>query len=105
MRTLAHVIVVVGLAFAAVPHRAPAAEQKGELGKRQLAALLAAVDAMRRHGYSLRGQQVVITDEGDSYHVTFMEDPIDVTVVGGHHAKGWQIRKRDAQVLRELLVR
>ncbi len=105
MKTLAHIIVVVGLALAALPHRAPAAEQKPELGKRQLATLLAAVNAMRRHGYSFRGQQVVITDHGDSYHITFMEDPIDVAVVGGHHAHGWEVRKRDARVLRELLVR
>jgi hypothetical protein len=34
-----------------------------------------------------------------------MEDPIDVRFVGGHDTKAWQIRKRDAKVIRELLVR
>jgi hypothetical protein len=75
------------------------------LDKRQLAALMAAVEAMRRHGYSFRGKQVVVRDEGDFYYVTFMEDPIDIAIVGGHNATGWQIRKRDAHVVREVLVR
>jgi hypothetical protein len=104
MKIFARVIIAIGL-FVALPHGAPAAEEKTGLDKRQLAALLAAVDAMRSHGYSFRGQQVVISETTGSYHITFMEDPIDVAVVGGHHAHGWEVRKRDARVLRELLVR
>ena len=105
MRALPSVIIAVGLAIAAPSHRVLPAEREISLKKRELAALLAAVDAMRRHGYSHRGKQVVIEDEGDSYHVTFMEDPIDVRFVGAHGAKSWQIRKRNGQVIRELLVR
>ena len=105
MKTLACVIFVIGLTVAALPQRAPAAEKKTGLDKRQLAALLAAVDAMRRQGYSFRGQQAVIDDVGDSYEITFMDDPIDVAVAGGQHAHGWVVRKRDARVLREFLVR
>jgi hypothetical protein len=105
MRALASVTVAAGLAIAAPSHRALAAEREVSLKKRELAALLSAIDASRRVGYSHRGKQVVIEDAGNSYHVTFMEDPIDVRFVGGRGAICWQIRKRDARVIRELLVR
>jgi hypothetical protein len=104
MKTLPRVILVVVLAVAALPALTRAAE-KTRMDKRQLAAFLASVDAMRRHGYSFHGQQVVIAEAGNSYEITFMDDPIDVAVAGGQHAHGWVIRKRDARVLREFLVR
>jgi hypothetical protein len=91
-------------AITVFPYHVSGAE-KARLDKRQLASLLAAVDAMRRHGYSFHGQQVVIDDAGDSYQITFMDDPIDVAVAGGQHAHGWVVRKPDARVLKEFLVR
>jgi hypothetical protein len=103
MKSLVCILVAL-TGFVSLGYPASATEEVS-LGKRQLSALLAAVDAMRSHGYTYRGQQVVISDHGDTYHITFMEDPIDVRYVGGHNANGWEVRKRDSRVLRELLIR
>lgn len=75
------------------------------LNKEQLGALAAAIRHMRRLGRSYKDQQVVISDKGDTFHITFMEDPIDIRVVGGGNSVSWEIRKSDFKVLRELLVR
>lgn len=78
---------------------------KVTLKKEQLGALSAAIRQMQRLRRSYEGQQVVISDEGKSFFITFMDDPIDVRVAGGQNATGWEIRKKDLKVVREIVVR
>jgi hypothetical protein len=78
---------------------------KVTLNKKQLGALSAAVRRMQRLGRSYEGQQVVISDEGKSFFITFMDDPIDIRVAGGQNATVWEVRKKDLKVVRELLAR
>ena len=69
------------------------------LNKRQLACLAVAIKEMQRRGWSFRGYQVVITDEGSSYSIAFMDDPFDMTTTGGNGME-WYVRKRDLKILR-----
>ena len=78
---------------------------KVTLNKEQLGALDAAIGQMKKLGRTYKGQQVVINDEGTNIIITFMDDPIDIRVAGGQHATVWEVRKKDAKVLRELLAR
>ena len=70
------------------------------LNKHQAAALRVAVEEMRRRGWGesvLRRWQVVIEDEGKTYNVAFMEDPVRGT---GGEGMSWDIRKRDMKIVR-----
>jgi hypothetical protein len=64
------------------------------LNKHQLAAIAAVLAEMRRRGDSFRGWQVHITDKGNSYEVAFLEDPLNMAMVGGP-GMSWIVRKRD----------
>ena len=75
------------------------------LNKEQLGALAAAIRHMQRLRRTYKGQQVLISDKGATFHVTFMEDPIDIRIVGAANASSWEVRKSDFKVMRELLVR
>jgi hypothetical protein len=69
------------------------------LNKHQAAALRVALDEMRRRGWGesvLRRWQVVIKDEGKTYNVAFMEDPIRGT---GGEGMSWDIRKSDMRIV------
>jgi hypothetical protein len=70
------------------------------LNKPQAAALRVALDEMRRRGWGesvLRRWQIVIEDEGKTYNVAFMEDPIRGT---GGEGMSWDIRKSDMKIVR-----
>jgi hypothetical protein len=75
------------------------------LNKEQLGALSAAIRQMQRMGRGYKNQQVRISDKGNTFHVSFMEDPIDVRVAGDYNGSSWEIRKKDLKVVREILVR
>ena len=64
------------------------------LNKHQLAAVTVVIAEMRRRGHDLRGWQMKITDEGKSYDIAFLEDPLNMAVVGGE-GMSWKVRKRD----------
>jgi hypothetical protein len=78
---------------------------KVTLNKQQLGALSAAIRQMQKLRRRYEGQQVVISDEGKSFVITFMSDPIDIRVAGDPNATVWEIRKKDSKVVRELLAR
>jgi hypothetical protein len=78
---------------------------KVTLNKKQLGALSAAIRQMQRLRRRYEGQQVVISDEGKNFVITFMDDPIDIRVAGDQNATVWEIRKKDLKVVRELLAR
>jgi hypothetical protein len=75
------------------------------LNKDQLAALAVAIREMRKSGRSLRAQQVRIEDQGKNFHMTFMDDPINMGVAGSQNGITWEIRKSDLKVLRWFLDR
>lgn len=75
------------------------------LNKSQLAALDVAIREMRRAGLSFRGQQARIDDQGQSFYVAFMDDPLDMRIAGSQNGITWEIRKRDLKVLRRILDR
>jgi hypothetical protein len=64
------------------------------LNKHQLAVLAVVLAELRRRGDSFRGWQVKITDKGNSYEVAFLEDPLNMAMVGGP-GMTWIVRKRD----------
>src|SRR5215470_803230 len=64
------------------------------LNKHQLAAVAVVLAEMRRRGDSFRTWQVKITDKGNSYEVAFLEDPLNMAMVGGP-GMSWMVRKRD----------
>jgi len=64
------------------------------LNKHQLAAIAVVLAEMRRRGDSFRGWQLHITDKGQSYEVAFLEDPLNMAMVGGP-GMSWIVRKRD----------
>jgi hypothetical protein len=66
------------------------------LNKRQLACLAVAIREMQRRGWPFRDYQVVITDEGRSYSIAFMDDPLP-KVMGGDGME-WKVRKRDLKL-------
>ena len=102
---VALLILLTGLGKASDPSNDSSTSPKVTLKKKQLGALSAAVRQMQRLGRSYEGQQVVISDEGKSFFITFMDDPIDIRVAGGQNATVWEIRKNDLKVVRELLAR
>jgi hypothetical protein len=67
------------------------------LNKHQLACLAVAIKEMQRRGWPFRAYQVVIRDEGASYSIAFMEDPIDMTRTGGDGME-WHVRKKDLKL-------
>jgi len=69
------------------------------LNKHQLAWLAVATREMQRRGWSFRGYQVVIKDEGSFYSVAFMDDPLDMTTTGGNGMQ-WDVRKKDLKIVR-----
>lgn len=75
------------------------------VNKHQLAALDVAIREMRRIGQSFRGQQARIDDQGESFYVAFMDDPIDMRVAGSQNGITWEIRKKDLKVLRHIYDR
>ena len=88
-------------------HKSSADSESGilNLNKHQLAALDVAIREMRRTGHSFRGQQARIDDQGESFYVAFMDDPIDMRVAGSQNGITWEIRKSDLKVLRRILDR
>jgi hypothetical protein len=75
------------------------------LNKDQLAALAVAIREMRKSGRSFRGQQVRIEDQRKNFHITFMDDPINMGVAGSQNGITWEIRKSELKVLRWFLDR
>jgi hypothetical protein len=75
------------------------------LNKKELGALSAVIQQMQQIRRSYKGQQVVIEDKGNVFHVTFMNDPIDTAVAGNQGGMSWEVRKKDLKVLRPLLNR
>jgi hypothetical protein len=75
------------------------------LNRHQLAALDVAIREMHKSGRSFHGQQARIEDQGKNFHVTFMDDPIDMRVAGSQNGITWEIRKDDLKVLRWFLDR
>ncbi len=69
------------------------------LNKHQLACLAVATKEMQRRGWPFRDYQVVITDEGSSYSIAFMDDPLDMTTTGGNGIQ-WYVRKKDLKIVR-----
>ena len=69
------------------------------LNKHQLACHSVATREMQRRGWSFRGYQVVIRDEGSFYSVAFMDDPLDMTTTGGNGMQ-WDVRKKDLKIVR-----
>jgi hypothetical protein len=70
------------------------------LDKRQLAGVLIAKREMEKAGQTIRGQQVRIEDNGKTMHISFLEDPINMAVVGSDNGLSFEIRRRDLKVLR-----
>src|SRR4051812_24621549 len=70
------------------------------LDKRQLAAILIAKREMEKTGHTIRGRQVRIEDHGRSMYISFLEDPINMAVVGSDDGLTFEIRRRDLKVLR-----
>jgi hypothetical protein len=75
------------------------------LKKAQLGALSAVIHQMQQIGRSYKGQQVVIEDKGNVFHVTFMNDPIDTAIAGNQGGMSWEVRKKDLKVLGPLVNR
>lgn len=75
------------------------------VNKHQLAALDVAIREMHKSGRSFRGQQARIEDQGKNFHITFMDDPIDMRIAGSQNGITWEIRKKDLKVLRWFLDR
>ena len=68
------------------------------LNKHQLACLAVTIAEMQRRHWSFRAYQVVIRDEGSSYDIAFMEDPLNMTQTGGD-GMAWKVRKRDLKIV------
>ena len=100
------IAVAVLAMITASPHHSHAGRREKDnvqrevtLGKQQLAALRAALDEMRRRGWGdsvLRRWQVVIEDEGKTFNVAFMEDPVRGT---GGEGMSWDVRKSDMKIV------
>jgi hypothetical protein len=67
------------------------------LNKHQVAAVSVVLAEMRRRGERFRGWQMTITDEGKSYQIAFLEDPLDMAMAGGD-GMSWKVRKRDLRL-------
>jgi hypothetical protein len=80
--------------FAGKPKDTDTNQEEVRLNKHQLAAVAVVLAEMRRRGHDLRGWQMKITDEGKSYDIAFLEDPLNMAVVGGE-GMSWKVRKRD----------
>ena len=81
--------------FAGKPVKDTDTDQKEiTLNKHQLAAVAVVLAEMRRRGHDFRGWQMKLTDEGKSYEIAFLEDPLNMAIVGGE-GMGWKVRKRD----------
>ena len=87
-----------------IPYESDSAPQV-RLSKHQLAALGAALRETRKSGRNVRGKQVSIIDRGKSFHISFYDDPVDARSLGDGNGVGWEVQKRDAKVVRELLFR
>jgi hypothetical protein len=104
-RTLKHFITLalIGLAFSALhaqqkaTDRAPTVTQ---LDKHQLGAVLVALRETHKMGLSIRGQGVRISDDGKNLTVSFIDDPINMAMVGSEGGVSFLIRKRDLKLLR-----
>ena len=101
---MASLILLTGFVKAAEPSSDSSTVTKVTLNKQQLGALGAAIRQMQKLRRRYEGQQVVISDEGKSFVITFMDDPVDIRVAGDPNATVWEIRKRDLKVVRELLA-
>jgi uncharacterized protein (UPF0303 family) len=62
------------------------------LNKHQLACLAVVIAELQRRHWPFRAYQVVIRDEGSSYEIGFMEEPLDMTQTGGD-GMSWKVRK------------
>lgn len=102
---VALLILLTGLGTASDPSSDNSISSVVTLSKDQLGALSAAIRQMQRMGRSYKDQQVRISDKGDKFYVSFMEDPIDTRIVGDNNGSSWEIRKKDFKVTREILVR
>jgi hypothetical protein len=99
------IFVAVAIQFLALPFPAGAGgrndtdtnAKESTLNKHQLACLAVAIKEMQRRGWPFRAYQVVITDEGRSYSIAFMEDPLDMTRTGGDGME-WHVRKKDLKL-------
>ena len=82
---------VAQAARAEVPVEAGAKETT--LGKGELAAASKAIQAMQRRGWSLKGKQMIISDEGKEFRVAIMNDPIDLQLLGSQGGVTWFVKK------------
>ena len=69
------------------------------LNKHQVAAVAVVLAEMRRRGERFQGWQMKLTDEGSTYSIAFLQDPIDMTSTGGDGMQ-WFVRKRDLKIIR-----
>jgi hypothetical protein len=70
------------------------------MSKYQVAALDVAIHEMRKMKLRIRGQQARLSERDGNIYVSFLDDPIDMTMVGSENGLTWEIRKRDSKLLR-----
>ncbi len=96
------VIALIGVSFSFA--HAQESSKRGptviNLDKRQLAAVLIAKRESDKMGQTTRGRQVRIEDNGMSMYISFLEDPINMAVVGSDNGLTFEIRRRDLKLLR-----
>ena len=68
--------------------------------KEQLAVVRVALREAHKINLDLRGQQARLEDRGDVVRICFLADPVNLEVVGSEGGIIWEIRKRDAKVVR-----
>ena len=67
------------------------------LNKHQVAAVAVVLAEMRRRHEDFRGWQMKVADDGKTYHIAFLEDPLNLAMCGGP-GMSWEVRKRDLRL-------